>query len=112
MRLTEETAEPDTVEDLLTSGVRAPKDKAGVDVTKLSSRDIAKKRQELAKAKSKPTDDELAPARAVIAAQAGLRNSGLKASVGAKREDGEWVAVVSLPLDRLGSLVKAVTRAK
>lgn len=112
VRLTEETAEPDTVEDVLSSGVRGPKDKRRVDVTKLSSRDIAKKRQEIAKAKSKPSDDELAAVRAVRAAQADLRKSGLKASVVTKREGGEWIAVVSLPLDRLASLVKAAARTK
>jgi hypothetical protein len=58
VRLTEETPEPDTVDDVLTTGVRGPKDKRRVDLNKLSSRDIAKKRKEIAKANSKPAGDE------------------------------------------------------
>lgn len=111
VRLTEQTPEPDTVGDLLAAGVRGPKDGRAVDVSKLSSREIAQKRRELAKAKTKPAPDEVAARRAARAAQAALRKAGLAATVDARKEGKGWLAVVHLPLARLDALVAAATRA-
>jgi len=111
VRLTEETPEPDTVEDVLVTGVRGPKDRKTVDVSKLSSREIAQKRREIAKAKEKPTDEEREAKRAAREAQASIRKSGMKASVDARKEGKAWVAIVTVPLAQLDALAKAAARA-
>lgn len=111
VRLTEQTPEPDTVEDVLVTGVRGPKDRKTVDVSKLSSREIAEKRREIAKAKAKPSDDEREAKRAAREAQASIRKSGMKASVDARKEGKAWVAVVTVPLAQLDALAKAAARA-
>lgn len=111
VRLTEQTPEPDTVEDVLVTGVRGPKDRKTVDVSKLSSREIAEKRREIAKAKAKPSDDEREAKRAAREAQASIRKSGMKASVDARKEGKAWVAIVTVPLAQLDALAKAAARA-
>lgn len=111
VRLTEQTPEPDTVEDVLVTGVRGPKDRKTVDVSKLSSREIAEKRREIAKAKAKPSEDEREAKRAAREAQASIRKSGMKASVDARKEGKTWVAVVTVPLAQLDALAKAAARA-
>ncbi|MBK8219276.1 MAG: hypothetical protein IPK71_36590 [Myxococcales bacterium] len=111
VRLTEQTPEPDTVEDVLTTGVRGPKGKGTIDVKKLSSREIAQKRRELAKANEKPNDDEIAAKREARLAQAEMRKAGLKVTVEARKEGKVWTAIVSLPLTRLATLSKAAARA-
>ena len=111
VRLTEETPEPDTVEDVLVTGVRGPKDRKTVDVSKLSSREIAQKRREIAKAKEKPSDEQLEAKRTARAAQAAMRKAGMKASVDARKEGKAWVAVVTVPLAHLDALATAAARA-
>lgn len=110
VRLTEETPEPDTVDDVLETGVRGPKDRRRVDLTKLSSRDIAKKRKEIAKANTKPSEDERAAARAARTAQAALRRAGLEISVVPRRVDKAWGAVVTVSIEGLEAIVAAVGR--
>jgi len=110
VRLTEETPEPDTVDDVLSAGLRGPKDRRRVDLNKLSSRDIAKKRREIAKAKAKPSEGERDAGRAARAAQASLRKAGVKATVVARKDAKGWSAVVTLPLGKLAALVAGATR--
>jgi hypothetical protein len=110
VRLTEETPEPDTVDDVLTAGVRGPKDKRRVDLNKLSSRDIAKKRKEIAKANSKPAGDELEAGRAARAAQASLRKAGIRAFVVARKDGKAWNAVITVPIGKLDALVGGGTK--
>jgi hypothetical protein len=111
VRLTEETPEPDTVDDVLATGVRGPKDARRVDLKKLSSREIAQKRKEIAKSNAKPSEDERAAKRASRDAQAALRKAGLEVTVVPRKDGKVWEAVVTVSLEALAALVAGVRRA-
>jgi hypothetical protein len=111
VRFTEQTPEPDTVGDLLATGVRGAKDKKPVDVKKLSSRDISAKRRELSKATTKRSPEEVAASRAVREAQASLRKAGYRVAVVARRDGKVWNAVVTLGVTELDQAVAALVRA-
>lgn len=82
-------------------GVRGPKDKRTIAVKNLSSRDIAKKRRELAKQNDKPSEEERAAARRIRGAEASMRKARVKATVTMDREAKTWFAVLRIPLDQL-----------
>ncbi len=111
IRFTKQTPEPDTVGDLIATGVSGVKDKKPVDVKKLSIREISTKRRELARATTKRSPEELAAARVVRVAQATLRKAGYHADVVARRDGKTWTAVLRLGVGELGELVDAVVRA-
>lgn len=102
-RLVAATPEADTVASVLGSGVRVGKSKRSAKA--MSTREIdAAKRSIVARTK-KPDAAERDAKRSARAAQAGLRDRRIKATVVVEKERGRWWAIVRVPVEELPSLV-------